>query len=510
MKYFPFDLENFYEIKKKFPTQNFDWPVKDQEIETLFNEILTLFLKKIYLLSEKEKVIIFSDFQFFYFIFQHIYSSKINKKINKKYNLKHFVKGDSYKYFFPKQSSKLFKYDLTKKNENIKNLIKNIVYNNLKNKKLNLFFLGSRSKISNHYIDANNIGVKYISVNKFTKTKFRFPDTINEFTDQFFSELNILLKKKHSFSIEFDTLKRKYLIRLITINNIVNNILTDKDNYLKIDGVIFSQIMNPLYRAIAGSFKLLDKSSISFDHGTSVHYYDEIIDTIFLLNSTTHVCFNKISKQNLSTRIKDSKFSFHLKKIKLIYNKEVIHNSFFKNHNNQIIDLAKKEKIILLMGFPMGSLIYPGLHGYSYFNKVNLELDLIKYLKTIGCKVLYKVHPERAHPVDKIMEKYCDKIIYERFENLKKIKFDAILHTYYLGSTFTYSLCGNYNIIVLDQDLKKCTKEFKKILKDRCHVIKGGSINGIVNFEKHKLKKIITNLNVNNDINLKGIKNYLK
>ena len=44
MKYFPFDLENFYEIKKKFPTQNFDWPVKDQEIETLFNEILTLFL----------------------------------------------------------------------------------------------------------------------------------------------------------------------------------------------------------------------------------------------------------------------------------------------------------------------------------------------------------------------------------------------------------------------------------------------------------------------------------
>ena len=67
MKYFPFDAENFYEISKK--NRNFlkKWPVKDKEIKIFFDNVLRIYLSKINKLNHKDKIIIFSDFQFFYF-----------------------------------------------------------------------------------------------------------------------------------------------------------------------------------------------------------------------------------------------------------------------------------------------------------------------------------------------------------------------------------------------------------------------------------------------------------
>ena len=47
MKYFPFDVENFYEISKK--NKNFlkKWPVKDKETKIFFDNVLRIYLSKI-------------------------------------------------------------------------------------------------------------------------------------------------------------------------------------------------------------------------------------------------------------------------------------------------------------------------------------------------------------------------------------------------------------------------------------------------------------------------------
>ena len=161
------------------------------------------------------------------------------------------------------------------------------------------------------------------------------------------------------------------------------------------------------------------------------------------------------------------------------------------------------------MGFPMGSLVYPGLEGYTFFNKLKIEIEIMKFLKKVGCRVIYKVHPERSFPTDKIMQKYCDQVIYENFEKYNESTFDAIIHTYFLGSTFTFSLCNKYKIIALDQDMKSCTKEFQSVLKNRCYIVNGGSKDGIPYLNKKKLFRIISNKNKNNSVDLGNIKNYL-
>jgi len=148
MKYFPFDVENFYEISKKNKSNLNKWPIKDKEIKIFFNNVLRIYLSKMNMLNDKDKTIVFSDFQFFYFIFQHLYSLLINSRIKNKFKNKHLVSGDSFKYFFPNKSSSLFKYDIENKNQNVKNLLKNLIYNFRRQRnKSKIFYLDQIPKL---------------------------------------------------------------------------------------------------------------------------------------------------------------------------------------------------------------------------------------------------------------------------------------------------------------------------------------------------------------------------
>jgi len=513
MKHFPFDVENFYEISKKNKDFLENWPIKDKEIKIFFNNVLKIYLSKINKLDDKDKTIIFSDFQFFYFIFQHLYSLLINNKVKNKFKNKHLVKGDSFKYFFPNKSLSLFKYDLDNQNQtqNIKNFLKDFVYNfRIEKNKSKYFMLGSNTKFIKQYIKENNIKIKNISIKYFIEKNYKISKDIKIFIENFFLETNKFCQKKYNFKFNKYYLEKNFLKRLKIINNIVNNIHINKNKISEFNGVIFSQIMNPLQRAVAGAFKLINKDSVSFDHGTSLHYYDEIIDPIFPLNSTKHVCFNNQSIKNLKLNINKSLFKSFLKNIDLVTSKYNFYNKLFLNKNGHTKNLKlKKFKTILVMGFPMGSLVYPGSEGYTFFNKLKIEIEIMKLLKKIGCKVIYKIHPERSFPTDEIMKEYCDKIIYGKFEKYDQRSFDAIIHTYYSGSTFTFSLCNNYKIIALDQDMKSCKKEFQSILKNRCHIVRGGAKNGVAYLHKKKLINIINDIDKKNTVDLSKIKNYL-
>ena len=72
MKNFPFDIENFYEILKKKNYKTFKWPVFSYELENILKKLNIIYLSNIKILDMKEKLIVSSDFQFIYFLIQHI------------------------------------------------------------------------------------------------------------------------------------------------------------------------------------------------------------------------------------------------------------------------------------------------------------------------------------------------------------------------------------------------------------------------------------------------------
>lgn len=514
MRNFPFDIENFHEILKKKNSKNYKWPVFSYELENILKNLNLFYLRYIKTLNNKEKLIVNSDFQFIYLLIQHINAKLVTNRIKKNYNTKHLVKGDSYKYYFPEKNPSLFL--LKNSNKNLtKNLTKNFIKdfiinkNNFFNRKNKFFYIGSRSTFKNDFIKENNLFIKNITPNFFDSYEINLSNNLTNFVKNYFFSIENYLLKKFSIKINSNFFIKIFYQRLIKISNIFYSI--EKKTYKNFKGVIVADIMNPLSRAVLGAFKNINKYAITFDHGTTINSYNDVINAIFLLNSTHHVCYNKISKKNLKLIIKKTIFASLLSSTKIIENKKNYHSYFFDKNNNLFKKNNKNKLRILIMGFPMGSLIYPGAPGYNYFNKINLEINLAKFLKFQSCEVIYKIHPERVNPTLNIIKKHVDEVITENFENLDYKKFDLIIHTYTRGSTFMYTISKNYNIILLDEDLRKSEEKFKKFLKKRCYILKTYSKDNFTKFNEKSLLNIIKKFKTDN-LSLKKniVKKYLK
>lgn len=490
MKPFPHDIENFFKIYKFNKNIDISWPISDKEVDIIFFKILNLFFFELKKITYQEQLIVFSDFKFIYFIFQHVHALIVKQKAKKKgYDFKHLVIGDSYKYYYPDKSQKLFKYDLEIKENVLKNFIKFFYYNSFfkKTKKKYLYY-GSFSKVCFDYIKYNNIRIYFFNSKKKIKKKIFLSKSLDNFSYNFISSLNIFFKKKYSISIKKNFLEEKLKFRLNYLNSIFLN--CSQNNLIqKYDGLIFSQIMSPVGRVIAAYFKFNKKKSISFDHGTAFHYYHELIDSIFLLNSTHHVCYNKESKKNLQKNIKNSLFQKFISNTKILSLNQSYYKKFFYLRKKKVRKSSVKN--ILIMGFPMGSLVYPGVHGYNYYKKIQLEIKLAKFLKKKGYNVFYKVHPERSFPTTTIMKNYFDGIIDGKLEFVDLSNYNTIIHTYVLGSSFTYSLFLQNNIILLDQDLKKCVKNFNNFVKKRCYMIKTNLKDNKILFDEKYLEIVL-------------------
>jgi hypothetical protein len=510
MKSFPFDVENLHAILKKKKIENFQWPVFSYELENISNKLNFLYIKHTQNLNNNEKLIINSDFQFIYYLIQHINSKLVIRRIKKNYNTKHLLNGDSYKYYFPKKNLSLLLFKNSNKNLT-KNLIKDFIFNKNKffNQKNKYFYIGSASTFISDFVNQNNLFVKNVTPNFFNLHETNLSNNLINFVKNYIYSIDNYLVKKFNIKIDDNFFIKIFCQRLIKISNIFYSI--EKNTYKNFKGVIVGNIMNPLSRAVLGGFKNINKSAITFDHGTGINSYNDVVNAIFLLNSTHHVCYNEVSKKNLKLIIKKSRFANLLSYTKIIKNKNNYHSQFFEKKNQLFRKKNLKKLRVLIMGFPMGSLIYPGAPGYNYFNKINLEINLAKFLKFQSCEVIYKIHPERVNPTLNIIKKYVDEVITENFENLDYKKFDLIIHTYTRGSTFMYTISKNYNIILLDEDLRKSEEKFKKFLKKRCYILKTYSKDNFTKFNEKSLLNIIKKFKTDN-LSLKKniVKKYLK
>ena len=67
-----------------------------------------------------------------------------------------------------------------------------------------------------------------------------------------------------------------------------------------------------------------------------------------------------------------------------------------------------------------------------------------------------------------------------------------------------YTISKNFNIILLDEDLRKSEKKFQKFLKKRCYILKSYSKNNYTNFNE---KSLLNNKYNYKDVDEQGLRN---
>ena len=474
MNSFPTDI---YSLNKlgglNFLEKNKSWPVNDFK----FDEIINRFHKDFFLNAEKlnrtTKEILYVDFAFLYFS-SYVIHFKVLKEILKKKKIKIEI-GNNSKNFIDLDYIKLSNpFNDNKSESNIKLIIKFF----LKNIKKFVFFffnkkkflsIGGSSLLKKNYVKKNKI----ISVETYPQLiinptlNFDKSSNYKKILNPIFATLEKNLNKQFRIKINLDDLIKIWSNRYSVIEITLKNLIKKNTNFC---GILVESNQKVSSRFLSLYFMLKKKEAISFDHGNHANGRNKHkLLSAQLLSYNKFITISKNSKKSL-LKILNSSIT---KKSTAHMNIEFIKNEYLKKifTINKKQPIKKVSKNIMLMGWPMNSRKYFDEGPCSFFyNKILLEIELIKFLKDNNYKIFYKAHPERPDFINQIYSKYVDKIFFEKLESLKDFKkIDTLIFTNTCSSTFGYSLCTNKKILLLFNE--KYFPEHLKDLKKRVSII---------------------------------------
>tara|TARA_B100000959_G_C14585097_1_gene461588 strand:- start:137 stop:622 length:486 start_codon:yes stop_codon:yes gene_type:complete len=160
----------------------------------------------------------------------------------------------------------------------------------------------------------------------------------------------------------------------------------------------------------------------------------------------------------------------------------------------------------MIIGFPMNNMRYVGEdRGMYFYYKIFLEIDLINYVKSLGYKVLYKIHPDRIPGTIDIIQSLGVEIIKDNFEKVWK-RADIFIFAQTSTTTFGYALTTNRKIILLNSEKAYWNKKNYLDLKKRCSIIDIQFKNRFF-FPKEQLKEELRA--VKSEIDHSYVLNYL-
>lgn len=255
--------------------------------------------------------------------------------------------------------------------------------------------------------------------------------------------------------------------------------------------LLVTHIGNIHHRIFASAWKMLDRETIGFSHGNIYPYAyapgDILNGAMDILNK--FVVVSKGEKKLLEDALRDFKPASN-NEIKFIALKNSAYKQIFEKAQTQDRQVHKISTI-MFVGHPMDNFNSPYLDFMNTLSLFDLELRLLKDLKSFGFKIIYKAHPDTLSSTAGIYDKLVDTVEGGRFENNYK-EADCILFTKPFSTTFGYALMTKKPVVLLKHQQFGWHKDILPLLEKRVSLLDASlNENGRILYDIKQLKNAI-------------------
>jgi hypothetical protein len=410
----------------------------------------------------------------------------------------------------PKHTNPKTILDKLTRKERVKNVIRSIRYN-LKAESINkcfikninnpIFFVGDRSqKEVVGYCREENIYPIHISPLLFGKNIYSKSDINPYMSDihDFCSVFMDLMKKQfevlttsHCKSLK-DEIEELFTYSLIFFIHNVKFLSKLNNATLLVTG-----LGNSIHRLFSVAWRYSGGKVIGFTHGNSFYRNYFIGNYIYLSLVDQYVTASAESAKSMQDASKD--FTVNIERGEAIYTKQNHYRALFGEL--QKLPHDKKINKVMLVGFPMASFYYKYIPaGYAYAH-LELEIQLLRLLKSAGYQTIYKPHPFTANDTTSLLNEYADEIQNGSFEDVYHLA-NCILFGEFMSTTFGFAMLTNKPMVLVNVEGHIISKEAFELLKKRCCVVSAEEIEGVISFNDNELLNAVelSLSNINYDI----------
>jgi hypothetical protein len=521
-KIYPIDIAGIKKIGVEEWLKNYYVPITGKEFQTIYDNVFTSYFDTVK--QHNDDVVYWiaiSNIPIIFFTSQWI--SEVFRLIR--------LKERGYEYIIGKEKIRIpndistYKYNSLAKisiigksvsglnfQERIKNVTRTIKYNCLPPLFANKYFL---TNISNPvFLVGNRLQqevVTYCNQNKISPIclpSMLFANNRNEKVDKD-SELNEVVGFVYSFFVllekQFPEINSSLfeLLRKELVERFIYSLLFFRQNVnvfrkFKLKKLLATGLGNPVHRLFCASWRYAGGEVVGFSHGNSYFYgcYSPEINK-FLSLVSQYVTVTAGHKEIMQKAMEE--FSCGLK----MGNITVLKEPYYKQLHTELQRKKPINKIkkIMLVGCPMIGNYYQFFPSAYAFAQLELEIKLIKLLRSSGFYVIYKPHPVSMDEVEGALSEYADEVLTSRFEEVYD-KADCIMFGIYASTTFGFSLLTNKPIVLVDVKENYWYPRAFELINKRCSVVKAEVADGRIVFNEQDVLDAVQESinNINYDI----------
>ena len=143
---------------------------------------------------------------------------------------------------------------------------------------------------------------------------------------------------------------------------------------------------------------------------------------------------------------------------------------YLRLHASLVHAPAATPKQVMIVGFPLSWIRYPGYPAHFSLLQLDLELRLATLLREHGYRVVIKVHPEWRTLAERLWAGRADAVQTEPFEKVWP-ESAVLLFPRISSTTFGYALCTGRPVVVLETPQGDWNPEAVPLLQRRCRFV---------------------------------------
>ncbi len=237
---------------------------------------------------------------------------------------------------------------------------------------------------------------------------------------------------------------------------------------------------NAVHSNFCASWRYAGGDVVGFIHGNNFAYGYTPKISINILSLVNHFVTISAGYKEVLQKVAGD-FSYGLRMGNITFVKQ--------SYNKRLFAKLQKEKSvsriknIMLVGCPIRDVYSSFFSNYYSHTQFDLEIRLVKLLRSSGYYVIYKPHPIMLNDVEGVYSEYANEVIRPRFEEVYD-KADCIMFGNYATTTFAFSMHTVKPIVFFTVKGDYWHPRTFELIKKRCSVVEAEVADGRIVFNK--------------------------